>query len=174
VEGKERLDAIVLALNNEMSERDFYLKHAQRTGNPVGKAMFNLIADDELEHYQRLTAIHERWVKNDAWPETVPLTVKQTNLKTVLNEIIRAVDKMPAADPDDLDAIRTAVEFESKGIDLYTRLSTASQDPREKAFFAMLAGMEREHFLSLKDTEEYLKDPSSWFTMKERHGLDGG
>jgi rubrerythrin len=174
MEEKQRLDAIVLALNNEMSEREFYLKHAQRTGNPVGKAMFNLIADDELEHYRRLKALHEKWVKNDTWPETVPLTVKQTNLKTVLNEVIRSVDKMPDADADDLDAIRTAVEFESKGIELYTRLSTASQDPREKAFFAMLAGMEREHFLSLKDAEEYLKDPSSWFTRKERHGLDGG
>lgn len=174
MEEKQRLDAIVLALNNEMSEREFYLKHAQRTGNPLGKAMFSLIADDELEHYQRLKALHEKWVKNDAWPETVPLTVKKTNLKTALNEVISAVDKMPVADTDDLEAISTASEFESRGIELYTRLSTASQDPREKAFFALLAGMEREHFLSLKDTEEYLKDPSSWFTRKERHGLDGG
>jgi rubrerythrin len=174
MEEKQRLDAIVLALNNEMSEREFYLKHAQRTGNPVGKAMFNLIADDELEHYQRLKALHEKWEKNNTWPETVPLTVKQTNLKTVLNEVIRAVDKIPVADADDLDAIKTAVEFESKGIELYTRLSTSSQDPKEKAFFALLAGMEREHFLSLKDTEEYMKDPSSWFTRKEHHGLDGG
>ena len=27
---KQRLDAIVVALNNEMSEREFYLKHAER------------------------------------------------------------------------------------------------------------------------------------------------
>lgn len=174
MEEKQRLDAIVLALNNEMSEREFYLKHAERTGNPVGKAMFNLIADDELEHYQRLKALHETWEKNDKWPETIPLTVKQTNLKTVLRDVISAVDKMPAADVDDLDAIKTAVEFESKGIELYTGLSNASPDPKEKAFFALLAGMEREHFLSLKDAEEYLKDPSSWFTRKEHHGLDGG
>jgi rubrerythrin len=174
MEEKQRLEAIVLALNNEMSEREFYLKHAQRTGNPVGKAMFKLIADDELEHYQRLKALHEKWEKNDQWPETVPLTVKQTNLRTVLNEVINAVDKTPATEADDLEAIKIAAEFESKGIELYTRLSTSSQDSREKAFFALLAGMEREHFLSLKDTEEYLKDPSSWFTRKERHGLDGG
>ena len=37
---KERLNALQVALNNEMKEHAFYLKNAQRTKNPVGKAMF--------------------------------------------------------------------------------------------------------------------------------------
>jgi rubrerythrin len=170
---KERLNALDVALKNEMNERDFYLTHAKRTGNPVGKAMFNQIADDELEHYQRLKALHEKWEKNHAWPETVPLTVKQTNVRTLLKDLIKKVKDMPEADNDDLAAIDIATKFEAKGSELYTELSKASSDPKEKAFFALMAGIEREHYLSLKDAEEYLKDPSSWFTKKERHGLDG-
>jgi rubrerythrin len=173
MDNKQRLDALEVALKNEMNEREFYLKHAGRTRNAVGKAMFKLIADDELEHYQRLKALHEKWEKDHKWPETVPLTVKQTNVKTLLDEVIRKVDEMPEADDDDLVAIDTATKFEAKGSELYTELSNASSDPREKAFFTLMAGMEREHYLSLKDAEEYLKDPSSWFTKKEHHGLDG-
>lgn len=169
----QRLDALEVALNNEMKEREFYLNHADKTRNPVGRAMFIQIADDELEHYERLKDLHAKWRTKDTWPETIPLTVKQTNVQTLLKDLIRKVEDMPGADDDDLEAIEVATRFEAKGAEMYTELSSASKDPKEKAFFALLAGIEREHFLSLKDTEEYLKDPSSWFTRKEHHGLDG-
>ncbi len=58
---QENLNALEVALTNEMREREFYLKNAERTKNPVGKAMFNQIADEELEHYERLKEVHERW-----------------------------------------------------------------------------------------------------------------
>lgn len=170
---EQRLDALEVALNNEMKEREFYLNHADKTRNPVGRAMFIQIADDELEHYERLKDLHAKWRTKDTWPETIPLTVKQTNVQTLLKDLIRKVEDMPGADDDDLEAIEVATRFEAKGAEMYTELSSASKDPKEKAFFALLAGIEREHFLSLKDTEEYLKDPSSWFTRKEHHGLDG-
>jgi rubrerythrin len=169
----QRLNALEVALNNEMNEREFYLNHARRTGNPVGKAMFNQIADDELEHYERLKALHEKWEKNERWPETVPLVVSETNVKNVLDRVVEKSRNMPQADTDDLAALEVATSFEAKGVDLYNSLSDSSTDPREKAFFKLLAGIEREHYLSLKDTEEYLKDPDSWFAKKERHGLDG-
>ncbi len=50
----DRLSALEVALNNELREREFYLKHANRTKNAFGKKMFQQIADDELEHYERL------------------------------------------------------------------------------------------------------------------------
>jgi len=174
MEESQRLNALEVALNNETNEREFYLNHAKRTRNPVGKAMFNQIADDELEHYQRLKELHEKWKKNEAWPETVPLTVKQTNVKTILQSVVKKSGEMPETDRDDLAAIEVATRFEAKGVELYTGLSDASTDPREKSFFKLLAGIEREHYLSLKDTEEFIKDPAGWYTRKEHHGLDGG
>lgn len=170
---KQRLNALEVALNNEMREREFYLKHAGRTSNPVGKAMFKEIADDELEHYERLKQLHEKWEKTEKWPETLPLSVKQTNIKNILKSTVKKVDEMPEADDDDLKAIEIAIEFEAKGTEFYQGLRDACTDPREKAFFGLLAGIEREHYLSLKDAEEYLQDPESWFTKSERHGLDG-
>jgi rubrerythrin len=34
---EERIKALEVALNNESRERDFYLKHAERTNNSLGK-----------------------------------------------------------------------------------------------------------------------------------------
>ena len=170
---KQRLNALEVALNNEMNEREFYLKHARRTKNPVGRVMFQEIADEELEHYQRLRDLHAKWEKAEKWPETIPLTVNQTDIKNILKETLKKVDEMPRADDDDVKALEVAIQFEAKGSEFYAQLRDACTDPKEKAFFGLLAGIEREHYLSLKDTQEYLQDPESWFTKSEHHGLDG-
>jgi len=170
---KENLNALEVALKNEMGEREFYLKNAKRTKNPIGKAMFNQIADEELEHYERLKEVHERWERNEKWPETVPLKVKDTIVKNILKDSVKSVDMMPEKDDDDLKAIQTAIDFEAKGVSHYAKLRDNVSDLKEKEFFNLLSRIEHEHYLSLKDTEEYLTDPSSWYVKAEHHGLDG-
>ncbi|HAJ27886.1 MAG TPA: hypothetical protein DCG53_11710 [Syntrophus sp. (in: bacteria)] len=170
---KDRLNALDVALNNEMREHEFYLKNAERTKNPVGKAMFQQIAADELEHYERLKQLHENWSKDKKWPDTVPLKVKETIVKDILRDVVKKAANAPAGDADDLKALEEAIDFEGQGATYYARLRDDVTDPKEKAFFELLANIEHEHYVSLKDTEEYLKDPASWYRKAERSGLDG-
>ena len=173
MDDKGRLNALEVALNNEMREREFYLKNAQRTKNPVGKAMFQQIGDDELEHYERLKQLHEKWTKQEKWPGTVPLKVKDTIVRDILLDFLKKVDKTAKSDADDLQAVRTAIDFEAKGAKYYAQLRDDVSDPKEKQFFDLLSKIENEHYLSLKDTEEYLTDPTSWYRKMEHHTLDG-
>ena len=170
---KDRLNALEVALNNETREREFYLKNAKRTKNPLGKRMFQQIGDDELEHYERLRQLHQKWSKQEKWPETVPLKVKDTVVKDVLLEFLKKVDMSAKGDANDLEAVRTALDFEAKGAKFYAELRDSVVDPREKQFFDLLSKMENEHYLSLKDTEEYFIDPASWYRKVEHHTLDG-
>jgi rubrerythrin len=169
----ERLNALEVALNNEMREREFYLKNAKRSKNPLGKAMFQQIGDDELEHYERLKQLHQKWNQKEKWPTTVPLKVKDTIVKDVLADFLKKVDKTAKADADDLQAVRTAIDFEAKGAKYYAQLRDDVSDPKEKQFFDLLSRIENEHYLSLKDTEEYLTDPTSWYRKMEHHTFDG-
>lgn len=171
---KGRLNALEVALDNEMKEREFYLKHAERTTHPLGKIMFQQIADEELEHYERLKQLHEKWEKGEEWPETVPLEVRGTVVNKILNGVVKKIDETQEGDTHDLKAVRTAIDFEAKGVKHYAELSAMVSDPKEKKFFALLSQIENEHYLSLKDTEEYLTDPASWYRKAEHHGLDGG
>ena len=170
---KDRLNALEVALNNEMREREFYLKNAGRTKNALGKAMFRQIADDELEHYERLKQLHQKWEKQEKWPETVPLKVKETIVKDILLDFIKKVDTSHERDDDDLQAVRTAIDFEMKGAKYYAELKDRVADPKEKQFFDLLSRIENEHYLSLRDTEEYLTDPTSWYRKVEHHTFDG-
>lgn len=170
---KDRLNALEVALNNEMKEREFYLKNAKRTKNPLGKAMFRQIGDDELEHYERLKQLQQKWNNQGKWDETVPLKVKDTIVKDILLEYIKKIDELSEGDSDDLKAVQIAIDFEAKGAKFYAELRDSVTDPKEKQFFDLLSRIENEHYLSLKDTEEYFIDPKSWYLKVEHHTLDG-
>jgi rubrerythrin len=171
---KERLNALEVALNNELREREFYLKNAERTRNPLGKAMFKQIGDEELEHFERLEELHRRWQKQEKWPETVPLKVRETVVQDILQQFVQKVDEMPEGDDNDLQAVRTAIEFEANAAKHYAELRDSISGEKEKQFFDLLSKIEHEHYLSLKDTEEYFSDPASWYRKVEHHSLDGG
>jgi rubrerythrin len=173
VDEKGRLNALEVALNNEVREREFYIKNAKRTKNALGKKMFQQIGDDELEHYERLKQLHQKWSKQEKWPETILLKVKDTVVKDIILDYVKKVDMTAKGDADDLEAVRTALDFEAKGAKFYAELRDSVSDPKEKQFFDLLSKMENEHYLSLKDTEEYFIDPVSWYRMVEHHTFDG-
>jgi rubrerythrin len=173
IKEKDRLNALQVALNNETREREFYLKHAKRTKNALGRRMFQQIGDDELEHYERLKQLHQKWAKQEKWPETVPLKVRDTIVKDILLEFVKKVDETAKGDSDDLEAVRTALDFEAKGAKFYAELGESVSNPKERQFFDLLSKMENEHYVSLKDTEEYFIDPASWYRKAEHHTLDG-
>jgi len=45
--------------------------------------------------------------------------------------------------------------------------------PQRKSLFDLLSRFENEHYLSLKDTEEYFVDSASWYRKLEHHTFDG-
>ena len=87
-ETEKRIKALEVALNNEARERGFYLRQKERTANPHGKKMFTSIADDEAEHYRRILELHGRLKEEGKWPEMIPLRVKGTEVKSVIQELV--------------------------------------------------------------------------------------
>jgi rubrerythrin len=170
---EDRIQALEIALNNESKERDFYLQHSARTKNSIGKLMFTSIAADEDEHYKRILDLHKKLISEKKWPETVPIKVKGTEVKAVFNTMGEWIEKSAKADADDLEAVKIAIGFETKGELFYAKLAKEVDNPMEKNFYAFLAGIEREHRLSLEDTYEYFQDPAGWLRIKERHHIDG-
>lgn len=171
MEGK--LKALEVALRNERQEYEFYMKQAARTTNPLGKNMFELIAADEMEHCKRIGELYEVWKASARWPETVPLSVKGEKIGQHLRDAIANLKDALSIDADDREALAVAIEFEANGAVHYARLRDEVDDPKEKAFFNLLADMEHEHFVALKELLEFFEDPASWFQKRERPGLDG-
>lgn len=171
---KQHISALEAALKNELNEHKFYVRHAERTTNPAGKSMFMQIATEEMEHYEVLKQIFELWEKDRKWPGSVPLKVRESSVGNVLKGILKKAEKVTAGDRDDLAALREAIEFEADGCTSYARLRDECTNPAEKEFFNLMANIEHDHYVSLKETEELLTDPASWYRKMEKGGLDGG
>ena len=169
----KRMNALKFALENEQKEREFYLANARRTKNLAGKNMFKQIADEEKEHYEILKKLHDQWEDKKKWPASVPLNVKKSLAGSILKSMSGKKSARFNGNEDDLKAVRTAIDFEARGMALYTKLEKESTDPREKAFFNLIASVERQHFLSLCDTELFLTDPATWYQNMEKPMLDG-
>ncbi len=161
MERRDRIRAIEVAITNEAREQEFYLTNARRTKHPLGRSTFKTLADEELEHLERLRELYHTLSEEGRWPETVPLTVGRTNIQEVLDAAGAGKGETPASDDDDLAAIRKATEFEAQGAQFYLELRDQVEDPKEKAFFELLARIEREHYLALKAVEEALSGPQS-------------
>lgn len=170
---ENRIKSIEIALENELKERDFYLEQSNRTQNPVGKKMFASIAEDEDEHYNRLKEIHEELSGQGKWPETISVKVKGTNIRNVLNDVLKGVDRTIPSDADDKEAVKVAIDFETKGYNFYSNLRDSAETGAEKDFFDCLASIENEHLSSLKDTLLFLEDPATWFEEHEKPHLEG-
>ena len=169
----KRINALKFALENEQKEHDFYITNSRKTRNMAGKNMFKQIADEEKEHYEVLKKLHDKWEQQKKWPATLPLKVKKSLAGTILKSMSGKKAARIAGNDNDLKVIRTAIDFEARGVALYTRLEKESSDPKEKVFFNLIASVERDHLLSLRDTEEFLTDPASWYQNMEKPMLDG-
>jgi rubrerythrin len=172
MDSRDKLEALKLALTNEERERDFYLAHARRTKDALGRQMFESIAADENEHYQRLVELHKRLGERSKWPDAFSIDIP-TRVTDALGRFVKEATTLPHGDDDDVAAVRAAIEFEHKGEVFYEKLAAQAKDRPEKRFFTLLASMEREHRLSLEDTLEYFTDPSGWLERKEGRHLDG-
>ena len=87
--------------------------------------------------------------------------------------MIGEVETLPKADDDDIEAIKIAIDFEAKGVQLYERLRKNVDAPLEKEFYDMLVSIEREHLMSLQNAYDYFQNPEDWYTIREKHRFDG-
>lgn len=169
----DRMSSIELALKNEETEMKFYQNEAQRSKNPLAKAMFENLAKDEQEHMNRIRGLHQRLLSDGSWPEEMPIEVAGTDVKKTLDELVGKEGSGADHDDDDLKALEKGIEFEANGAKFYADLAQVCENPQEKKFFEFLAQIEREHHLSLTDSLAYLQDPEAWMMQHEKAGLDG-
>ena len=140
---QERLDALNVALTNEMREHEFYISNAERTANPVGRAMFQQIAGEELEHYERLKQLHETWEKQKKWPAIVPLKVKNTVVRDVFKDVAKRPPQRRQATPTTLRQSVSPLILRLRGRPFMPASATSQQNPVKGHFSICLHALNR-------------------------------
>jgi len=170
---KKNLETLEAALKFEEDERAFFLAAAEKTNETFGKSTFLSLADAEPDHIERIKMIYESLSKTGEWPDTPSLFCPRCSVEDSIEQAKSEIDQDVKPTADELEALKIGIQFEEKGVKLYTDMSHEASHPLEKKFYTELTNEERGHMLLLKDVEQYYDDPVHWFSAKERSHWDG-
>jgi rubrerythrin len=137
------------AIREEQESRDFYMYWSRKVEKSWIKKMFMELADEELQHKEKLTAIKENKLQMRAWNpvQQVP------DLK--ISDYL--VDVNPDAELDYQEALILAMKKEKKAFKLYTDFAENVQEDLMRALFLGLAQEEAKHKLKLEtEYDEYI------------------
>jgi rubrerythrin len=167
------IEVLQLAVRMEIDGKEFYQKASQKSSNKLGKGLFQQLANEEDVHRKKFEEIYGALKRGQNWPDVEPPSEKGKKLKSLFSEATKTLGSKVKVAESELEAIKIAMDMESKSYDLYHSRSEESTLPVEKRFYETLAGEERGHHLALLDSLEYLSNPVGWFTKREHWSLDG-
>lgn len=176
MEGVQSLSRLDAALINEKIIIDFFLEQAKHIKSPLGREVFRDIAEKGRRNFRQLNRLRRRRGRRISRRENSLEKYTATTIgdgKDDLEDSLSSDIALALSDYDDCTIIEAASSLIDKASAYFSRFGEVLKDPAEKELFRSLAGMKREYFLNLRDIEEYLKDPGSWFAEMEHHGLDG-
>jgi len=168
------MEGLHTAIQMESDGKAFYLKASQQSSNESGRKLLETLAAEEDIHRQKFEEIYEAIRHQKAWPRTDLQPDGGKGLRTIFAQATDKIGTEIKVTDSELDAIKTAVDMESKTYDFYKAQSKNATYGAARDFYEALASQERGHQLVLLDYYEYLKDPAAWFVSHERPTLDGG
>jgi rubrerythrin len=171
---KTALAALAKAMEVERQGKVFYEEAAGRVRDAAGKAVFQTLAKDEVEHIRLLQAECDQISTNSEWMELDEAKVcePQTPLKLFPNE--RDAALVIPTNAKDVDALKLAMDFEERGYKAYRKGQKETDDPNGKKVFAFLAKQENNHYVFLQKTYDYLTNEGAWYFDEQEFPMFDG
>ena len=163
-------EALQIGIQTETDGMAFYSQAASKCSNPLGKRMFESLVRDERNHLAWLHDVAKGVIPKD---DCVPGEVFKGEAKTIFKEVTDDLKKRIEAGPDDIEAVKIAMEMEEKAYRFYVKAATEATGEAEKKLFQKLAVEENAHWLMLEDTHLYMTAPEIWDIKNNPPQLEG-
>ena len=139
-------DILMLAMKLEKGSRDFYVAARDKAALPQAKETFQMLANTEDGHMQRLYQRVIGLLGEGALPplERLKPELKVEHMEGGI-EISHALAKVEEKFADEMEALEMALEKEYMSYDFYKRTSALVENPDAKALLHELALEERKH-----------------------------
>jgi rubrerythrin len=172
-ENQRACDMLSTALDMEKKGKAFYDRAAQNCESEQVKDVFSMLAEQEVAHIERINRLYESLTGGKGWCELEYKDGKHPSIGKVFSEMAKKHGADIKTYTTDVEALETGIDLEARSLKFYRERLDEAGDPMEKEFLEKMAAEEKEHHATLSDLKLYLSDPSSWFSEKERTGLDG-
>lgn len=160
------------AMEFELEGRRILSEAGEKAKDPLSKATFKFLADQELKHIEAIKAyaksLNEEGDFDMSKMETA-LTKKAAlrSIKGIFDEFQTPFEIAAAEDDSRLDVYQVAMDMEDHGHDFYKSAAAHASDPVAKKFYSFLAAEEVNHFEIIQETYTFLNQPDAFQAIDE-------
>ena len=169
------LDALRLALQNEMDSYEFYVDIQEKYSNPITKNIFKFLAEQEhlhiakIEEFDKELSINLKDLRTEFQFNTDEVEERAKNLF----DLNVGVFNKKVDDEDVLQPYKIALDVELAGYRYYKNAAEKATDFNLKKFFTFLMREEQIHHSLIKNTLAYLQDPENYYAEAEDWLFEG-
>jgi len=150
------IEALQQAIQTEMDGYHFFKMAAQSTGDERGREVFELLAEEELDHRRYLEQQVAHYKESGTFDSTIELK-RRVDLSPD-NPIFSDKLRQNAAKAHyEMSALSIGMELELRAQRFYESLAESSDDPAVSQFFKRLADWEGTHYEALAREQESLR-----------------
>jgi len=154
--GPKAIEGLKTALQTELNGIEFYRMAAQQTEDAKGKQAFQMLADDELKHFNTLQQQYSALIENNGWQKfdlgKMPEFSGESPIFSVeLKERIKGRHF-------EVSALSIGALLESNSIEFYRKMKDASDDPTAKEMYAKLQQWEEKHLEAITKQLDIIKE----------------
>ena len=140
-------DVLAQALKLELDGHEFYQRMVARMEDQAGKAMFQQLANDEVDHYNYIKRQYDALQAGDGWSPIPELDLVSSidAVSVVFPPAEKELSELPE-NPSEEDALLFGLNIENKSFRLYHNSAEQASDPDASKLFTQLAAAEQRHF----------------------------
>jgi rubrerythrin len=158
---------LTYAMQMELDGSQFFIDKAKVINNPTGRALFENLAEVEMEHYRFIKEqldLYKSTKSFDIIQENVELINSSTgNIMEVREKSEHLKETLEQSDIPDLTILRMAYLIERDYAEFYKNAAAGADDESAKKVFEMLAEWEEGHEELFR--QEYDKRMKEYMTM---------
>jgi rubrerythrin len=157
------LKALEEGMRLEQEGLAFYREAAKRTKSKTGQHIFRSLAQDEALHQRLIQRQIDHLSAKGRWREIPQAKGEKAGLsQPIFPQGREGLEKAVKADTSDTEALILALEFETKGYDMYRREAEAVMEAAAREMYEFLATQERAHFDLLMANYESMVHYGGW------------
>lgn len=152
------IEAIKIAIQTELNGIQFYELAAQRTGDEKGKAVFSLLAKDEIKHFKELQKHYQSLISTNEWGSSINISEAKRIFEGESPIFSKELRTRIKEKHFEMSALSIGALLESNSIDFYKKMADTIDDPKAKELFEKLWRWEQEHLEAITKQLDLLKE----------------
>lgn len=160
------MDIYQFAMKMEKDGENYYRELGANTNQSGLKQILNLLANEEVKHFQVIEKMSQKKPKPSLSQETL-----FDNVKNVFQSLSET-KKIPEFKANEIDLYRKALDIEKQSYRFYLEKSEEVEEESSKELLRKLAAEENKHAFLVENLIEFIRRPDTWLENAEWYHLD--